>query len=170
MSDQPIIREFRADDSLESLTGLLHRAYAPLAAMGFKYFASHQSVEKTRSRIAAGSCLIAELNDRLGGTITWYRGDPTREVCPPIYRDPLVAYFGQFGVEPELQHHGIGLKLLRAVEEAARNAGCTRIALDTAENASHLVAWYTRLGFSIIDYTQWEVTNYRSVVMIKSLT
>ena len=165
-----IIRPIRDDDSLEDLTALLHRAYAPLAAMGFKYFASHQSVEKTRDRIKAGSCLIAKLDERMVGTITWYRGKETREKGPLLYRDPGVAYFGQFGVEPELQRDGIGLQLLRRVEEDARRSGCTRIALDTAEGASHLVAWYQRLGFSIVDHTQWEVTNYRSVVMIKPLT
>jgi hypothetical protein len=36
------IREIDDGDSFEELTELLHRAYAPLAAAGFRYLATHQ--------------------------------------------------------------------------------------------------------------------------------
>ena len=43
------------------------------------------------------------------------------------------------------------------------------LALDTAEGATHLIDWYAKLGFEFVEYTQWEVTNYRSVIMAKPL-
>jgi GNAT superfamily N-acetyltransferase len=162
------IRPYRQSDSLEELTALLHRAYAPLAQMGFKYFASHQTVDQTRRRIAGGSCCVAEQDGALVGTITWYRQDRNTK-APPLYREPDVAHFAQFGVEPALQRQAIGARLISHIESAARDAGCYTMALDTAEDATHLVAWYHRLGYRAIGYTQWEVTNYRSVMMSKGL-
>src|SRR3954471_19523965 len=166
------IRSWRDSDSFEELTELLHRGYAPLAAMGFKYFATHQTPEQTRKRIAAGSCLVAEIGRQIGnqivGTITWYRQDQNPK-CPPLYRSAGIAHFGQFTVEPPLQRRGIGQLLIEQVERDARAAGCTTLALDTAETATHLVEWYRRLGFREVGYTQWDVTNYRSVIMSKTL-
>ena len=78
-----------------------------------------------------------------------------------------MAHFGQFAVEPALQRSGIGTRLVGYVEAAARTAGCTALALDTAEGATHLVRWYERLGFRAVGHVNWNVTNYRSVVMCK---
>jgi GNAT superfamily N-acetyltransferase len=151
------------------MTEMLHRAYGHLAEMGFKYFATHQTVEQTRKRIETGSCLVAVIDSRIIGTITWYGHEPANPKWPQLYRTPGVVHFGQFGVEPEMQRHGIGVQLLRRVEQDARLAGCDTIALDTAAGATHLVQWYQRLGFVTVEYVQWEVTNYRSVIMRKLL-
>jgi GNAT superfamily N-acetyltransferase len=163
-----IIRPLHQTDSLEALTELLHRAYAPLAEMGFRYFATHQTVEQTRKRIAAGSCVVADLGATLVGTVTWYREDNNPK-SPELYRRADVAHFAQFGVEPALQRQGVGLRLLQSIQDAARDSGCTIMALDTAEGAEHLVKWYERLGFQIVGHTQWDVTNYRSVIMTKQI-
>ncbi|TPW03380.1 MAG: hypothetical protein FD129_3057, partial [bacterium] len=40
---EPILRPFGANDSISELTGLLHRAYARLAAMGLKFVATWQT-------------------------------------------------------------------------------------------------------------------------------
>ena len=37
-------------------------------------------------------------------------------------------------------------------------------------DATHLVGWYTRLGYRFIEHTQWSHTNYRSVVLSKPMT
>ena len=54
-------------------------------------------------------------------------------------------------------------------ETCAERDGAAELALDTAEPARHLIDWYTRLGYRFIEYAQWDVTNYRSVVMSKRL-
>src|SRR5262245_12079337 len=99
---QPVIRPIRSEDSLESLTELLHRAYAGLAKMGLRYLATHQSVDETRRRISGGTCYIAELNNQIVGTITWRRGREGNKP-PEVYSRTDVAIFGQFGVEPHFQ-------------------------------------------------------------------
>ena len=48
---------------LEALTDLLHRAYAALAAMGFRYRATYQDVATTRARAGKGECYLALQND-----------------------------------------------------------------------------------------------------------
>jgi hypothetical protein len=55
------------------------------------------------------------------------------------------------------------------VTDRARELGAREIALDTAEPATHLVSWYTRLGFRFVEHWQWSYTNYRSVVLSRAL-
>jgi len=163
----PIIRPIAETDSLEHLTELLHRAYARLAEMGLRFFATHQTVEQTRSRVESGRCFVAELDGRIVGTICLYRR--TLEHGPAWYARDGVGYFGQFGVEPAHQGGGIGNLLLEHVERAARAVGLDELALDTAETATHLIEYYARHGYRLVDGVQWKDVNYRSVVMSKTL-
>jgi hypothetical protein len=43
------------------------------------------------------------------------------------------------------------------------------MAVDTAEPATHLVAWYARLGYRPVETVQWRGKKYRSVIMSKTL-
>jgi ribosomal protein S18 acetylase RimI-like enzyme len=162
------IRRLSASDSLEELTDLLHRAYAFLASLGLRYVATYQDVETTRRRIANGECYVVVSGDAIIGTITYYppgvkKGTPWREQSD-------VATIGQLAVEPEYQHRGIGTRLMQHAEECARRDRAAELSLDTAEPAQHLIGWYTRVGYRFIEYVQWNVTNYRSVVMSKPIT
>ncbi|HEY4201618.1 MAG TPA: GNAT family N-acetyltransferase [Devosiaceae bacterium] len=161
------IRPWQETDSVSELTALLHRAYARLAAMGLRYMATHQGDEVTRQRIAEGECFIALLEGRICGTIVVKGSDKTKG-CP-WYDRPGVASLGQFAVEPELQSNGLGRRLITMAEQQAAAAGASEIALDTAEPATHLVGWYTRLGYRFVEYAQWTHTNYRSVILSKPL-
>jgi GNAT superfamily N-acetyltransferase len=161
------IRPLNADDSLEELTDLLHRAYRVLADMGLRFLATHQDVATTRSRVAAGHCFVAELAGKVVGTICYF--EPNKKSGCDHYKKKGVAHVGQLAVEPTLQRHGIAAKLMAHAEAYARERGMTELALDTAEPAIHLIDWYTRLGFRFVGHQQWEVTNYRSVIMSKVL-
>jgi len=167
LGDSITIRPLLPTDSLVELTQLLHRAYAGLAAMGLRYMATHQSVEVTRSRVENGECFVALTDGAVCGTIVFKNTERTRG-CP-WYDRPDVASFGQFGVDPLLQAAGIGRRLMALAEERARVSGASEIALDTAEPAHHLIGWYTRLGYRHIEYADWKHTNYRSVIMSKTL-
>jgi predicted N-acetyltransferase YhbS len=163
----PVIRDLRPEDDIDQLTRLLNAAYRPLAEAGFRFLASHQDTEQTRKRLLAGCPLVAELDGELVGTITIYRTNPKSNCA--WYRRPGVYYLGQLGIRPDLQGNGLGGRLMRAGEEKARQLGAEELALDTAEGAVHLRAWYERLGFAVVEFVSWEVTNYRSVVMSKRL-
>jgi hypothetical protein len=56
------IRPFsEADDDIGALTGLLHRAYAPLASRGLRFTATHQLPEVTLRRLHRGYPLVAHV-------------------------------------------------------------------------------------------------------------
>jgi predicted N-acetyltransferase YhbS len=163
------IRRLAADDSVENLTALLHRAYATLGARGWNYTAVDQTVEVTRERLAEGTCLVAADRDgRIVGTIMYNPPQTSYDGSPWLCRSD-VAHLGQFGVEPSLQKGGIGARLMAAVEAMARADGAREIALDTAEPAVHLIDLYARCGYRFVEYAQWKGKRYRSVIMSKSL-
>lgn len=54
MSSGPVIRPIEPGDSLEELTRLLHRAYAPLGKLGLNYTAVDQS---RYGRLRPSNCL-----------------------------------------------------------------------------------------------------------------
>ncbi|UUX49456.1 GNAT family N-acetyltransferase [Nisaea acidiphila] len=166
--DAVLIRSLEETDSIPDLTSMLHRAYGRLARMGLRYMATHQGDDVTRERIAEGTCLVAVMDGEVVGTIIVKTPEQTNGCA--WYDRPEVASVGQFGVEPDIQAKGLGLMLLDEAERRVRAAGAAEIALDTAEPATHLVAWYTRLGYRFIQYQSWEQTNYRSVIMSKALT
>lgn len=168
-ASDPLIRPIAGDDSIEELTELLHRAYKVLADMGFRFFATHQTPEQTLSRIRSGECFVAVLDGAIVATVTFYPPPRAATEGPDWYRRSDVSYFGQFAVEPALQRGGIGSRLMDFVEDLARRRGIPEVALDTAEGATHLREYYSRRGYRFIEYVQWDVTNYRSVVMSKSV-
>lgn len=164
---EPLIRLLAPDDDLVALTGMLHRAYAPLAARGLRYTATHQSPEVTARRAASGVCFVAELSGRLIGTITAIPADPA---CPaPAYREPGIFHFGQYAVAPEHKGRGLGRRLHDIALRLARERGGHAMLLDTAAPAADLIAMYSRWGYIEIGRHRWETTNYESVIMRRAL-
>lgn len=161
------VRTLSSSDSITALTALLHRAYAPLGAMGLNYTAVHQAPEVTARRIEGGQCHVAEWSGTLAGTL----------VVKPTYADSDCAYFTkpgvaavhQFGVEPALQGKGIGKALLAVAERWALERGFDELAMDTAEQAEHLLRLYSRLGYQPVGFVRWPGKVYRSVVLGKRL-
>jgi ribosomal protein S18 acetylase RimI-like enzyme len=164
---QIAFRAWQPADSLPAITALLHAAYAPLARQGMRFMASHQSDDVTLERLSTGHPLVALLDDEIVATITRYGSDAASPCA--WFRHADVHSLGQFAVRPDLQGLGLGRRMYDLAESEARAHGCRRLALDTAETATQLIAWYQRLGFRVVDYAQWSMTNYRSVVMIKEL-
>ena len=162
------IRTARPDEDWESLTLLIRSAYAYWAERNQKFVATTQDAEETRKRATSGTCFLAEIDGKIVGTLTVYPSDP-EDYCP-YYRNPQVAAFGQFAVDPACQGKGIGTKLIEAAEDYARATGHTELALDTSENAQILIDYYNRLGFQVVGDMDWHSTNYHSVVMSKVLT
>lgn len=159
------LRRLGAADSIPDLTRLLHRAYARLASMGLRYMATHQPYEMTRERAASGECWVAVSAGALVGTILFKPAERTGG--SPWLDRPEVASLAQFAVVPELQGGGLGARLMDLAERRAAETGAEEIALDTAEPAAHLVTWYGRRGYRLVEHAQWAHTNYRSVIMSK---
>jgi GNAT superfamily N-acetyltransferase len=167
-----VIRRLRESDDLVALTALLHRAYAPHAAAGLRFLATHQPVETTRQRVAAGECWVAELAGVVVGTVMIEpHGPPERSRGCAFYDRSDVARFGQLGVEPDCKGRGIGRLLLDHVEARATELGAAWLACDTAEPATELRATYARRGYVEVDRADWRpTTNYPSVILALRLS
>jgi predicted N-acetyltransferase YhbS len=156
-------------DSLESMTALLHRSYAPLLARGLNYTAATQPLDTTRKRLGSASlALVARRQDVIVGTIAYYERQ-TFVGGPSWFGRDGVALFAQFAVEPVLQRLGIGRALLDAIETRARSDGRAELACDTALDAAELVAYYERLGYRKVEEHQYQRASYRSAVLSKAL-
>lgn len=167
------IRPWQPGDSLDALTALLHRAYAPLAAAGMNFTAATQTAAMTGQRLQGAHTWVAVQGGALVGTITASGPfDPNDQgwahALPWFYRQDA-AHFHQYAVDPARQGQGIGAGLLQAAEAWARAAGHRAMLLDTAEPATALRQRYARAGYADIASVQWPGKAYRSVVMVKPL-
>ncbi len=157
-------RRLRQDDDLAELTALIHRAYAPLAAQGMRYWATHQTVADTAERCGKGETWLAIVDGRIAATITYQ--EPNRANGAPFYDRDTTAKFQQFCVDPSQQGTGIGARLMGHVEGLARSAGAHHLALDTSERAHGLIALYERRGYRFIEFVDYRPqVNYRSVCL-----
>ncbi len=164
---QAQIRPLRRQDSIEELTTVLHRSYAALARMGLNYTAADQAPDTTRRRVALGQCFVAMEDTKLVGTI----------LVNPVVPNPLGDCFGrpevasihQFAVAPEFQGRGLGSLLLAHAEGWVKKQGFTEVALDAAQSAPQLVAFYVRRGYRSVGRIQWSGKSYRSIIMSKEL-
>ena len=155
------------DHSVSEITALLHRSYKQLADMGFQYWATHQDDTVTLKRLLGGHGLVVCVAGQIIATITVYGADQTSGT--PWYDRPDVGEFGQFAVDPPFQGQGIGTWLVDLAEQLAGDLGVQELALNTAEGATHLIAFYNRLGYRFIEYLASSSVNYRSVILSKTL-
>lgn len=152
---------------LDNITTLLHAAYRPLLEDGLRYVATHQTSDITLDRLSAGEGYIGFMGPQLMATITLIteiKGDD----CDWFMR-PGVFKFAQFGVHPDHQSHGVGQHIMQLIEARAKELGANELCLDTSEKAHQLIAMYTKLGYRQVDTVDWDVTNYKSVVLSKAL-
>lgn len=155
------------DASFERITDILHAGYAQLSALGFNYVAVDQPVEVTRERASAGECYMIKKDGEIVGTVTLM--PPTSGTYHPYYARPDVAVFGQFAIDPDLQQSGIGKHVVAFLESRAREMGAIKLACDTAEGATHLVAWYHKMGYETVEKHNWPHATYTSLIFSKNL-
>ncbi len=167
------IRRLAPSDSFEELTALLHRAYAGQVAMGLRPLAGRQDAATTKKRCFNGETYVAILHDpatraqRPVGIILFHEVEDAKG--PPWFSNKHVDSFSQFGVDPDVQGRGIGQMLLDTVERRAAECGATELGLSMAEPDAGLRAFYEKRGYRFVEYWQWPYTNYRSVILSKTL-
>jgi GNAT superfamily N-acetyltransferase len=164
---QVAIRPFRRDDSIEELTSLLHRAYAALARAGLNYTAAEQAPAITRMRVEHGQCFVAVERRELVGTVLVNSAVPN--FLGECFGRPRVASIHQLAVAPRRQSSGIGSLLLLHAESWLKRLGFAEAALDTAQSAPQLIAFFVRRGYRSVSSVQWNGKAYRSVIMSKEL-
>ncbi|MFT4243648.1 MAG: GNAT family N-acetyltransferase [Acidovorax sp.] len=166
----PTIRPVTASDDLERLTALIHAAYARHAALGLRYWGTHQSVDDTAKRFASGTGLVMvepQSGDYVG-TLTLRPPQPESTVA--LYREPRVWSICQFCIAPQEQGRGLGRRLHDYATQYARGQGAGVLALDTAQPATALIAMYESWGYAVVGECDWRpLTNYTSVLMSRQM-
>lgn len=169
----PHIRRLRADDDMVALTALIHAAYAPLAARGLRYWATHQTVQDTIERCGRGETWLGEIEGRVVATLTLSEPDrspPPGGVRVPLYEEKDVAKLQQFCVAPAWKGRGVGARMMDHAEARARALGARRLALDTSEQATGLIGMYTARGYAHAGHVDYRPkVNYRSVLLALAL-
>ena len=159
-------REVSEMENIAALTVLIRSAYAPHAASGLRYWATHQSAEDTAKRLASGHGFVAELNGVVVATVTLRQPEPESKV--PLLREAATWSFGQFAVAPEHKGRGFGKQIHDFALLYAAKHGCKKMALHTAQPATALIAMYRSWGYELAGTCDWRPhTNFVSVLMSK---
>ncbi len=171
------VRRLTAADSAAEITRLLHRAYANQMLMGLRPWAGRQDEATTRKRADSSESYVATIpaldasarpvGEKIVGIILF--NEVEQATFPALFLRPDVAHFSQFGVDPDHQGLGIGGKLLTQVERRAREVGASQLALSMAEPDTKLREYYEKRGYAFAEHWQWPYTNYRSLLLSKSM-
>ncbi|MFG2877307.1 GNAT family N-acetyltransferase [Streptomyces sp. NPDC048337] len=96
-----------------------------------------QSLDSLKGELATDTVLVARLGDEVVGTV---RGSVDEDGTGKI---------AKLCVHPRLQGHGLGARLLRAVEEALAGAGgTTRFRLSTGHKSESNLRLYRNAGYT----------------------
>lgn len=162
-------RRYRSEDAVE-LTALLNGAYRGLQEMGLNFTAATQDVETTRQRVAEGVCWVVEHDGRVSATMTMSVPPPEdiRSLSEHAHQSDT-GWLCQVAVGPELRGRAVAKTLFDVACAWATSHDITRIGLDTAAPAAHLVAMYTRWGFKHVEDVHFPGKSYDSAVMTRNL-
>lgn len=110
-------------------------------------------IASNRSRQALRDAWVAEGDGMVVGAILAYRMTPALIGMDQPYArlKTLVLgswYIDSLAVLESRRHSGVGRSLLRAADDAARRAGCTRLSLLVYDNNPAAAALYARCGFT----------------------
>jgi ribosomal protein S18 acetylase RimI-like enzyme len=114
---------------------------------------------------------VVALWQRCGLVVPW--NDPRRDIARKRQVNPelflvgtlegrvvavvMVGYDGHrgwinyLGVDPEVQRHGFGRRIMDVVEAKLRERGCPKINLQVRSANAGVIAFYERLGFQVED-------------------
>lgn len=106
------------------------------------YLASAMDVE---GRLRAAEVLVAELDGRVAGSITFYRD--MNDEGMPVRLPGGTAGVRATAVDPIARGQGIGQRLVEGCISRAESVGATSIALHTASFMVAAIALYVRNGF-----------------------
>lgn len=149
-----------ANISWETITELLHKAFAEHAEQGLHYSACDQTTEITRKRCENGICLVALSDGVLVGTGT---------VSFFCKRNKKYGYLSQIAVLPNCKTQGIGTKLRDEIVEICFKNKVEAIYCNTSEKATKVVNWYVNAGWQKVGMYSYMGTNYYSIVFRYSI-
>jgi len=147
-----------SDDAAEKILKLQYLCYQREAELYGDYSIEPltQTLDGLRDELAKGCVLIARLGDEVVGSV---RG---------IVDDEGTAQIAKLIVHPRMQRHGLGGRLLRAIEERlAVEREAKRFRLFTGHRSEGSLRLYRRLGYAQIGTEQ--VSRRLSLITLEKL-
>jgi ribosomal protein S18 acetylase RimI-like enzyme len=142
------------DGDAENILKLQYLAYQSEAELYGDYSIEPltQTLDALRAELAEGTVLVARLGEEVVGSV---RG---------VVDDDGTARIAKLIVHPRMQRHGLGGRLLRAIEERLA-AGCEakRYRLFTGHRSEFNLRLYRKLGYAQIGATE-QVTRRLSLI------
>ncbi|MCN9240838.1 GNAT family N-acetyltransferase [Streptomyces sp. RY43-2] len=116
-----------------------------------------QTLDSVREEVASHCVFVARLGDEVVGSV---RGRVAEDGA---------AVIGRLCVHPRLQGHGIGARLLHAVEAALVELGPQRFRISTGHRSEGNLRLYRRVGYETIGTSQGE-DGVQLIVLEKQVT
>lgn len=137
------VRPVRPDEHLEA---------GRVTALAYQEFADSEAWDRYLDRLAdvggraeTGTVLVAVDEERILGTATVELERRIEDDEPPL--PPDEAHIRMLGVDPQARGRGVGRALIEACLAYARDAGRTRLTLNTTQRMKAAQAMYESLGF-----------------------
>lgn len=122
------------------------------------YKALSETADDVRRHLALGGAVIAEENGRVVGAVRYREQRPGAML---LYR---------LAVHPDCQRHGIGRRMMAAIEAVAQRRGYTEVHLYARHTCPDLIATYERLGYrEVNDPTEPDYNHPVYLLMSKSV-
>lgn len=143
----------------EAIEAVTRAAYSRRAERVPPYKALSETVEDVQRHLERGGAVIAEL-----------AGEPVGAVRHREKRPGALLLY-RLAVHPDHQRHGIGRRLMAAVEDYALRNGYTEVHLHARHTCPDLIAAYERLGYrEVEDPTEPDYNHPVYLLMSKDVT
>lgn len=149
-SNDVIIRKAEQRDVPE-LSALATEAYVEAVGHTFRpsdlqaHLDEHFSQASFRRTIDEDTVLLAFVDDRMVGYVQF--GAVKLPVRPPSDSDRELH---RLYVDPKMQSHGLGTRLMDAAMEEMRRSGAANVYLDVWEHNDGAIRFYQRYGFEVV--------------------
>lgn len=142
-------------DDAETVHALVKSAFAEYDGnMPVQPGALRETLDEVKHDIEGGNLLLAfdvphDAAADAGDMAALGSGEPVGTVRYEVKPDHL--YVGRLAVRPDRRGQSIGTRIMLNMEYEARELGLTRIRLGTRESMPGNVAFYERLGYTIVE-------------------
>lgn len=160
MNTSPVIRTASVNDAPE-VSRLLRSAMLTYCAdsgiSSSMLEAMTESIESVADRISRQTCLVAETDGKIVGSIcikecpnplVYSFSDKTFEYLNDLRRS---FYISRFAVLEKYRKTGLGIDLMARAVELAAGSGADCILLHSAATNKNMVEFYGKRGFELID-------------------
>lgn len=139
------VREVRPEEYEEAgrVTALAYREFVRTGEAEWEDYLEH--IADVAGRAGASPVLVAVEDGRVLGSATLEIDGRMDDEDPPL--EPDEAHIRMLGVDPAARGRGVARALMDACFDRAREAGRTRMTLNTTQRMTAAQAMYERMGF-----------------------